>query len=318
MRINVLINGGNRPRDMERMLSALMAQTRKLDALFILIHPRETETADLLKNILGSAIPYTLIYKDQSGPIAAMLKTLHLMSCDVVAFTHDDAAPRPDWLARIESLFACMPEMAGVGGRDLPVSSNFENTPYCDVMGRVTWYGKIYANHHLPCSSARKVDFLSGVNAAYRHDILMATGLNQRLQWQQDTVWFWELALGMALKKQGFKQWYDPDMVVEHFPGKLFSDQKDGYWSASTRKRAQKETYILLKYLSVFGRFACMVYILMVGSRDSYGLLQVMRYLPREWSLTFRKILDALRGRYNGMQTWMFPDNPIPHQRIKE
>jgi hypothetical protein len=87
---------------MERMLSALMAQTRKLDALFILIHPRETETADLLKNILGSAIPYTLIYKDQSGPIAAMLKTLHLMSCDVVAFTHDDAAPRPDWLARIE------------------------------------------------------------------------------------------------------------------------------------------------------------------------------------------------------------------------
>ncbi|MBU2760783.1 glycosyltransferase [Acidithiobacillus sulfurivorans] len=318
MKINVLINGGNRPRDMERLLKTLMAQNRMLDALFILIHPRDTETADLLKNIVGIAIPYTLICKDQSGPIVAMLKALDLMPCDVVAFTHDDAAPRPDWLGRIEKVFACMPEIVGVGGRDLPASSKFENTPYCDVVGRVTWYGKIIANQHLPCSGARKVDFLSGVNAAYRHDILMATGLNQRLQWQQDTVWYWELALGLALKKQGLKQWYDPDMVVEHFPGKLFSDQKDGYWSAATRKRAQNETYLLLKYLSMFGRFACMMYVLMVGSRDSYGLLQLMRYWPREGSLAFRKFLDALRGRYKGMQIWRFPDNLIRIQRIKE
>ncbi len=309
MKIHVLINGGNRPRDMERLLTALMVQTRKLDALFILIYPRDTESADLLKNIVGSVIPYTLIYKDESGPIAAMLKTLHLMTCDIVAFTHDDAAPRPDWLERIESFFAWMPEFVAVGGRDLPVSSNFENATYSKVVGKVTWYGKIIANYHLPCSGARKVDFLSGVNMAYRHDIVMDTGLDQRLQWQQDTVWHWELALGMALKKQGLKQWYDPDMVVEHFPGKLFSAQKDGYWSAATRKRAQNETYLLLKYLSMFGRFACMVYSLMVGSRESYGLLQLLRFWPKEGNLASRKFQDALRGRYNGIQTWMFPDN---------
>ncbi len=303
---------------MERLLTALMVQTRKLDALFILIHPRDTETADLLKNIVGSDITYTLICKDQSGPIVAMQKALQLMQCGVVAFTHDDAAPRPDWLERMEIGFVSKPEIAGMGGRDLPVSAKFEDTPYCDVVGRVTWYGKIIANHHLPCSSVRQVEFLSGVNAAYCHDILLATGLNQRLQYQQDTAWYWELALGMALKKQGLKQYYDPNMVVEHFPGKLFSDQKDGYWSAATRKRAQNETYLLLKYLSMFGRFACMLYVLMVGSRDSYGLLQLIRYWPREGGLAFRKFLDALRGRYKGMQTWMFPDNLIRVQRVKE
>jgi hypothetical protein len=309
MKVNVLVNGGNRPRDMERLLKALMAQNRKPDAVFILIHPRDTETPDLVEKLIGSVVSYTLVRKDQSGPVSSMLKALGLMVCNVVAFTHDDAAPRPDWLERIENAFVHMPEIAAVGGRDLPATTYPEILPYCDVVGKVTWYGKIIANHHLPCLSARNVDFLSGGNAAYRHEILVGTSLDLRLQWQQDTAWHWELALGMALNKQGVKQWYEPDMVVDHFPGKLFSDQKDGYWFAATRKRAQNETYILMKYLPIFGRFACMVYALMVGSRDSYGLLQLMRFWPKEGSLAFRKFQDALRGRYNGMQTWMFPDN---------
>ncbi|WP_215842242.1 glycosyltransferase [Acidithiobacillus montserratensis] len=307
MKINVLINGGNRPKDLERLLQSLMAQIRRPDSLCILIHPRDTESGKLIETLVGSAISWTLVYKDHSGPMAAMQKALQMMTCDVVAFTHDDAAPRVDWLEKVASTLISKPECAGVGGRDLPVSAFSQNLPPVQIVGKVTWYGKIITQYHLPCIGGRNVDFLSGVNMAYRHDILRTTGLNQCLQWQQDTCWHWELALGMALKEQGWKQWYDPEMVVEHYPGKLFSEQKDSYWSAAARKRAFNETYILMKYLSIFGRFFCMFYALLIGSRDSYGFVQCFRHWPQEGNLALRKWMDTMRGRYAGMATWLYP-----------
>ncbi|PKY11417.1 hypothetical protein B1757_04145 [Acidithiobacillus marinus] len=307
MKINVLINSVNRPKDLERLLQALMAQIRRPDSLYILIHPRDTESGKHIETLVGSAIPWTLACKDQSGPLVAMQHALQMMTCDVVAFTHDDAAPRADWLEKVASTLITKPECAGVGGRDFPVTAISQNPPLVEKVGKVTWYGKIIAQHHLPCVGARYVDFLSGVNAAYRHDILVATGLDIRLQWQQDTCWHWEMSLGLAVKRQGWKQYYDPELIVDHYPGKLFSGQKDSYWFAATRRRTFNETLILMNYLSVLGRGCCMIYALLIGSPDSYGIVQCLRYWPRDGRLAFRKWMDAMRGRYTGMRAWLYP-----------
>ncbi len=101
---------------------------------------------------------------------------------DIVAITDDDAAPHPDWLARIEAYFSTHQGLAGVGGRDVVCHGEHPEGGAREVVGKVQWFGRVIGNHHLGIGRAREVDELKGVNCAYRHAALRRVGFDERLR----------------------------------------------------------------------------------------------------------------------------------------
>lgn len=305
MKINVLILGANRFDDLERFVMSMIEQNRLPDALIIGLTANEEETKNFVQNKIGIIFPvFYVSYEPSSGPMLAMQAALKIMLCDIVAITHEDAAPRSDWLLKIENAFKDNQNLAGVGGTDMAIRNAINYMTNYIKVGRVTWCGKIIANHHFLTLGRQYVDFLPTVNCAYRYDLLLKNGFDLHLRWQQVTAWYWELALGLRLKKLGLKLLFDPEIIVDHFPGKLFSEKKDGYWFSAEQKRAHNQTYVIMSFLPRLKGLLYLVRSFFIGSKDSFGLVQAFRYLPNEGAHVFTKMLDSFKGHYEGVKSW--------------
>ena len=64
------------------------------------------------------------------------------------------------------------------------------------------------------------------------------------------------------------------------------------------------ETLALLEYLPVSRRLIFLVWAIAIGTRDARGLLQSLRFLPKEGALSGQKLWACWRGRWQGYQTW--------------
>jgi glycosyltransferase involved in cell wall biosynthesis len=118
MNISVVIATYRRPKDLERCLKALQHQTRPADQVVLVV--RDPDTEKFLAAFNPDLLPLHVVRKEDTGGIvAAMNAGLEAAKEDIIAFTDDDAAPHPDWLARIENHFLWqMSSIGGVGGRD--------------------------------------------------------------------------------------------------------------------------------------------------------------------------------------------------------
>ena len=82
----------------------------------------------------------------------------------LVAFTDDDAIPRPDWIERLIEPFS-NPAIGGVGGRDIIVADHLDSTKCSaseELVGIVTPWGRLIGNHHIGVGPVRYVDVLKG------------------------------------------------------------------------------------------------------------------------------------------------------------
>jgi hypothetical protein len=64
------------------------------------------------------------------------------------------------------------------------------------------------------------------------------------------------------------------------------------------------ETLVLLEHLPPAQRTAFLIWATLVGTRDSLGFLQGLRFLPKEGALAGQKLLASLRGRWQAWETW--------------
>src|SRR6266702_3200083 len=117
MRLSVLVPTYRRPADLSRCLSALAAQTRVPDEIIIVTHSEDIDTLALLAR-QQEILPLRTVTVDRSGVVAKLNRGLSVCQGDIVAITDDDAAPRPDWLARIEAHFRDDARIGAAGGRD--------------------------------------------------------------------------------------------------------------------------------------------------------------------------------------------------------
>lgn len=301
MKMTVIVPTYRRANDLCRCLEALKGQRRPADQIIVTVREDDGETNAFLREYDAAPLLLQTVRLTVPGVIAAMSAGLAQASGDIVALTDDDTAPFPDWLARIEAHFASDPQVGGVGGRDWQANDHRSR----QIVGKIQWYGRVVGNHHLGVGEARAVDILKGANCAYRAEPLKKIGFESRLRGNGAQV-HWELALGMAMRRAGWKLIYDPAVAIDHFIAQRFDEDANhrGFFSAAgLANSVYNETLILLTYLPPLRRAAFLAWALLVGTWGEPGPLQVPRLLARRDKEVWNRLRAALKGRWAAVNT---------------
>lgn len=314
LRISVLVPTYRRPDDLRRCLSALAHQVSPADEIVVVARDSDVDTLDVLRDDRWTGLPLRTVIVTEPGQVQALNAGLATVQTDVVAITDDDAAPHPDWTRRILAHFAASPSIGGVGGRDFMHVGGILRDGRARVVGKVPAYGKHVGNHHLGFGAPRDVDMLKGVNGSYRTHAIAPIGFDTRLRGTGAQV-HWEMSLGIALRRAGWRLVYDPQVAVDHFLARRFDeDQREGFNSLAMQNAAYNEALIRLDHASWLERAAFLVWALVVGTRASPGFVQWVRFLPREGSLAGAKVRAAATGRILAWNdTWAKKRSELPH-----
>jgi cellulose synthase/poly-beta-1,6-N-acetylglucosamine synthase-like glycosyltransferase len=310
--ITVLIPTYHRTRDLARCLEALEDQTRAPDEILLVVRGTDSETRDLLARRGHGRLPLRTVEVMEPGSGTARNVGLAAAQGEIIAFTDDDSAPRPDWLARIEKHFLADPEVGGVGGRDWIHYGDQVNNGAREIVGKVRWFGRIISNHHLGVGGSREVDILKGVNMSYRRAALHHIRFDERLLAAGGVQPVEDYLFSMEVKCTGWKLIYDPAVAVDHYQAPRFEGHRSFEFEASRESfnfttvcnRAHNQTLMLLECLSPLRRLVFMLWALLVGSRNAFGLVEWLRFFPHEGRVAWYKLRAALKGRLEGYKTW--------------
>lgn len=233
----------------------------------------------------------------EPGTVQALNMGLEHVTGDIMAITDDDAAPHAEWLERIERHFASRSDLGGVGGRDYLHVNSILQVGSAATVGRIRGVFPHVGNHHLGAGSPREVEILKGVNGSYRVEALRPVKFDTRLRGTGAQV-HWEISLGLQLKANGWKLLYDPAVAVDHFLAPRFDeDQRDAFNALALRNLAYNEAMIRLEHLNPLGRFAFLLWSVLIGSRITPGFVQMLRFLPASGSLSWRRFITTVVGR---------------------
>ncbi len=282
---------------------ALQAQTKPVDQVIVVVRDTDTETWQFLAQF-HPQIPLHLVKVSLPGVVAALNAGLAEVVGDIVSITDDDAAPRPDWLEKITAHFMSDSCIGGVGGRDWVHQGNKLLDDSRQLVGKLQWFGRVIGNHHLGVGAPREVDVLKGVNMSFRQEAIAQLRFDERMRGTGAQVHF-EMAFTLALKRAGWKIIYDPQVAVDHYPAQRFDeDQRNNFNEIAFVNLVHNETLVLLDHLPSIRRVVFLLWAVLVGTRDSLGLVQWLRLLPSQGQLAGKKCLASLRGRWQGWQTY--------------
>ena len=307
--ISVMIPTYHRPQDLARCLSALETQNRQADEIVVVVRDTDVETWQFLHEFDASRLPLRQVTVTVPGQVAALNAGLCAVQGDIIAITDDDAAPNSDWLERIEAHFLADDRVGGVGGRDIIQTNEPWNQREQQTVGKLTWYGKIIGNHHIGIGFAREVDILKGVNMSYRRSALIDHAFDSQLLGIGAQVHN-EVAFCLALRKMQWTLIYDPAILVDHYSAPRFDeDQRHQFNAIAHANAAHNETLALLKNLPFVQRCIFLVWAVLVGTSQAFGLVQWLRYLPSQGTVATQKLGATLQGRWQGLVTWLQTKN---------
>ncbi len=298
MLISVLVPTYRRPHDLLRCLQALEKQTRAVDQVLVTVRDIDTETWQALQTVEHLQLPLQTVEVSVPGVVAAMNTGLTALQGDILAITDDDSVPHSDWIERIEQHFLSDEQIGGVGGRDYVYHGDTLEDGAAATVGKLSWFGRVIGNHHIGIGEAREVDVLKGVNMSFRQTAIKSLKFDERMRGRGAQVHF-ELAFCLSLKQVGWKLIYDPKVAVNHHPAIRFDeDQRQKFDFQATLNTAFNETLILMENLSRIRREVFFLWALTIGTRQSFGFLQLLRFFPKENSLAWAKYSAAIKGRW--------------------
>ncbi|WP_175776097.1 glycosyltransferase family 2 protein [Burkholderia anthina] len=305
MKISVLVPTYRRPADLARCLLALQRQQRLPDEVIVVARPEDDATHERLADpSVGGALPLRIVAVDVPGQVAALNQGLDSANGDVVAITDDDAAPRADWLARVEAVFQADPRVGAVGGRDWVHEKGRVLDESRERVGQLTLSGKIVGNHHLGVGGAREVDMLKGANMSYRRAAIERLRFDTRLRGAGAQVHN-DMGFSMHVQREGWKLVYDPAIAVDHFPAERFDDDRRDAASLNAISNGAYNLHLILReHLSPLRREIAWWWWSLVGTRVYPGFAHVLLSLHtarRErvhahWRAVRRGARDARRA----------------------
>ncbi|MDJ0534557.1 MAG: glycosyltransferase family 2 protein [Xenococcaceae cyanobacterium MO_207.B15] len=303
-KITTIIPTYRRPKDLERCLKALKKQTRLADEVIVIVRDIDRETETFLKTFNPNCLSLRTVMVSIPGQVAALNAGLDAASGDIIAITDDDAMPYPDWLKRIENNFLADGRVGGVGGRDLVYHGTKLVEGKRDLVGQLQWSGRTIGNHHLGYGNPREVDILKGANMSFRRQAVAGLRFDERLRGTGAQVHN-DMAFCLALKRSGWKLIYDPMIRVDHYPAQRFDeDERNKFNDIALINAVHNETLTLLEHLPPLRRVLFLIWINLIGTRQSWGCVQWLRFLPSEGLLAGRKWLASIIGRWQGCLTW--------------
>lgn len=288
--VSVVIATYRRPESLLKALRSLRHQSKRAEEIIVVAWEGDAETADTVSSEPGlrflEVADNTVTAKENAGIAAAVT--------DVIAFIDDDAEARSDWLEGLLRHYRD-PSVVGVGGRDLVTNDGFLVDRQAAVVGRIRWFGRVTGNHHLRTNGARDVRFLKGCNMSFRRSAVRP--VDRRLL--GEVPYGFEIDMGLAAGRSG-RIVFDPDVTVDHFP----SSDMNAHQALFARVLNHNHTYVLLKHLGWFGRFAFLGYTFMVGDRDTIGLLRVpMLAFQPKW--TSSVLAAHFVGKVDGVRSFL-------------
>ncbi|MBD2676228.1 MULTISPECIES: glycosyltransferase family 2 protein [Nostoc] len=317
MRNTVLIPTYRRPQDLSRCLLALQEQTKPAHQVIVVVRDTDVETWEFLTQFKAPNLPLQTVKVTQPGVVAALNAGLAQVQGDIVSITDDDAAPHPDWLERIAAYFNCDSRLGGLGGRDWIHHGNKLEDESRLIVGRLQWFGRVIGNHHLGVGEPREVDVLKGVNMSFRKQAIGQLRFDERMRGTGAQVHF-EMAFTLTLKRAGWKIIYDPNIAVEHYPAQRFDeDRRNSFNEIALINLVHNETLVLLEHLPFIRRIVFLFWSILVGTRDSFGLIQWLRFLPSQRELANKKLLASWRGRWQGYKEFRIQNSEFRIQNSR-
>lgn len=291
--IDVVVPTFHRPQELARCLAGLEKQRLRPARVIVVVRTEDDATSRWLEAAQAEVV---ITYVNVPGVIAAMTEGVRVSRAAIVAFTDDDAVPRPDWTTRLMAHFRDE-GVGAVGGRDV-IGGIGE--PNCAVsVGRYTPYGRRVGNHHVGLGAPRDVHFLKGVNMAFRSEAL-ALPRHGVLRGDGAQVDFELLSCGWA-RRQGWRIIYDPAVAVDHFPAARQGQAQRG---SKEHDVVFDNAYNAAVGSVAFNGSAALIrggYGLLIGTQDRPGAGRLLLMLVRGRPSEICRGWKALRGRWRGV-----------------
>ena len=302
MKISVIVPTYRRVAELTRCLSALRKQQRPAEQILVTVRDTDAETRAYLAARSADELAIEVVDVTEPGVIAAMNAALCVATGDVIALTDDDAAPWTDWLERIAKYLDGDPLLGGLGGRDWQYRQGVLDDGAVAGCGQLQWWGRVTAgHHHAVAAPPHEVVVIKGVNCAYRAAPLKAIGFDTRLAGTGAQV-HWELSLGLAMRRAGWKLLFDPAVAVDHFPAVRFDEDQRWQFNAMAQQNAvANETMVLLEHLTGVRRAVVVLWMWCVGTSAAPGLAQLPRLtIPNGLTKALAIWRATVRGRRDG------------------
>ncbi|MDG1143870.1 MAG: glycosyltransferase family 2 protein, partial [Burkholderiales bacterium] len=219
MRFSVAIPTYKRPEELKRAINSVIAQGLNPFELIVVSRPKDFLTNEVISSFIKKypniRIKHTFV-KD-AGFLPPIFEAIKTAKGDVLALLDDDAEARKDWLERIASHYKS-PDVGAVGGRCINFFDGVEKKyPRTNVVGKLRWHGKPVGNMYKDTifSDPVNVDFLMGGNSSFNLEILRRSLPDARLG--RDVSFYWEMDVGLQIKKLGYQLIFDPKAKVTHY-----------------------------------------------------------------------------------------------------
>ena len=304
--VSVLLCTYRRPSDLLRCLAALELQTRRPDSVDIIVRETDIETQAAIDQYGTATLLVRPIQVTRPGLVAAHNVGLRACTSDLLAMIDDDTVPRPDWLERVFTNFVQDPSLGGLGGRDRTFYQGAFDDRQIKVFAKLQWFGRAIGNQHVACGPLREVDFLKGANMSYRMLAVGKTVFDERLRGGGSQA-NEDLAFSLAVRRKGWKTAFDPQAIVEHFPGDVGASRPYGGVSRVTdatalRDLAYNEVIAVWDTLTIPRRFAFVLWSVLVGTGICPGLVQAFRYTTRLGVASWRRMVLAQQGKFAALR----------------
>ena len=290
--VTVIIPTFRRPHQLSQCLLGVANQTRPPTETIVVSREDDEETRAYLSSDRVPLHPKQVIVT-RPGVLEAMAAGLKSSKTPLVAFTDDDAIPRPDWLERLSSALADA-HVGASGGRDLVGGPLAAGEALQDIVGLLTPWGRLRGNHHIGQGPVRDVNVLKAVNCMYR---TQAAAIPSNLRGLGAQVHF-EVGMSLWAQSRGWRIVYDPLTLVDHYPGPRFDrDSRSRPAKSAVRDAAYNLTFIIASFGTSLA-IRRIVFALVVGDRSSPGLLRALVSLTRsdERRVVFPRTRPALSG----------------------
>lgn len=193
LEVSIVVPTFNRGRELMRTLWSLPK-----DVEIVVIDDGSTDdTGERVRALNRPRLKY--VQKRNGGPASARNLGIARATGSIIAFTDDDCEPVDGWpQALVERLDAEDPQVAGVGGRVLPMRE-----------GLISRY---YAFHRI-LEPPQSCSYLVTANCAYRKSVLTRVGgFNESLTAPGGE----DPELSFRIRKLGFRFAFEPAAVVRH------------------------------------------------------------------------------------------------------
>jgi GT2 family glycosyltransferase len=293
-KISVVVPTWQRPSQLRACLEGIFHLDPLPDQVVVVRRREDGETA-LILSALSSEVDECVV--DEPGVVAALEAGARRATGDIVAFTDDDAVPRSDWLNYLLRQYRD-PRVGAVGGRDIIHNERGIVQGATRRVGTISPFGRVAGGHHLGVGAAREVAHLKGVNMSFRRSLLcFPVGFRG-----EGAQVFYELAMCLAVRRDGWKVVYDPRAQVDHYPGERFDEDSR---TSRTRRAAANATFnqsFTLFSLQPRRRLVRLAYMLLVGDRCSPGLVRALVARIRGETQVTSLLLTSLRAQWEAWQ----------------